>query len=363
MKSHYSLIDAGVNQTESEQNRIRNILFLASVISSVVTFGIMVVFILLKLRTGFLISLIVIPFYLTAIILSKKIKQRVAANYLILSFITHISVTSLFIFPREYGFHYCLLVVSTLIWVIFRRKQIEKPIYTAISLIVFFLVEYTDLFPPLITSFNHHRLFHFFSIMSFNVSIIIGMRFYVHYLEHDTRKLSTLACTDGLTGLENKRFFDQTGEFDFDTMQRAGKNMSVLMIDLDHFKAINDNYGHDAGDIVLREVGKLLKSSFRSADRVCRFGGEEFIVLLKGTGPQDSMRIAEEFRQKIANLDFPEYKDLRLTASIGISHMLEKDTCLREMTLRADKALYYAKGAGRNCVKDDQNSSIALVSM
>ncbi|MBF9018319.1 MULTISPECIES: diguanylate cyclase [unclassified Oceanispirochaeta] len=358
MESQYSLADAGVSQPESEQKRIRDLVQLVSAFSASVTLLSIIAFAFLRLQIGIILGLSILPVYLLSVFLSKKIKLRVASNFLIISFITHISVTSLFIFPREYGFHYCLLVIPSLIWIIFGKRQIEKPIYASISLLFFYLAEYTDLFNPIITSLDYHRLFHMFSIMSFNLGTIIGMRYYVHYINRDTNKLSKLACTDGLTGLENKRFLEQTGELDFDMIRRAGKNLSVLMIDLDHFKAVNDNYGHDAGDNILREVGKTLKSSFRSADRVCRFGGEEFIVLLKGTGPQDSLRIAEELRQKIENLEFPVYAGLKLTTSIGIAHMSDEDASLKKMTLRADKALYYAKEAGRNCVKNDQNSSM-----
>ena len=97
----------------------------------------------------------------------------------------------------------------------------------------------------------------------------------------------------------------------------TGKELSVLMLDLDHFKAVNDSFGHDAGDKVLEALGALLKKSFRSADKVCRYGGEEFLVVLKGTGPRDSLRIAEELRQKIAVMDFPDYRELNISARSG----------------------------------------------
>lgn len=363
MEAQYSLSESGLSQPESKQKILKDLVLLVSSLSAAITFLSILVFAFLDLRTGIFFSLSVLPVYLLAAYLSNRIKLRAAANFFLISFISHISISSLIIFPKEYGFHYCLLATPALIWIIFGKDKIEKPIYAIISLISFSLAEYTDLMNPVLGSLKYHNIFHFFSIMSFSTTTIICMRYYVHYIDRDTRKLSKLACTDGLTGLENRLFFDQTGELDFDTMRRDDKNLSVLMMDLDHFKAVNDNYGHDAGDNILKEVGKVLISSFRSADRVCRFGGEEFIILLKGTGNHDSLRIAEELRMKIAELEFPEYRGLILTTSIGIAHMTVEDKNLKEMTLRADKALYYAKEAGRNCVKDDQNSSIALVSM
>lgn len=363
MEAHYSLNESGLSQPESKHKILKDLLLLVSSLSAVSTFLCMLVFALLDLHTGIVLSLCVLPVYLLSAFLSGKIELRRAANFFMICFISHISITSHIFFPKEYGFHYCLLATPSLIWIIFGKKQIEKTLYAIISLISFSIAEYTDLIHPVISSLEYHNFFHFLSIMSFSIITIICMRYYVHYIDRDTSKLSKLACTDGLTGLENRLFFDQTGELDFDTMRREDKNLSVLMMDLDHFKAVNDNFGHDAGDIILIEVGKVLLSSFRSADRVCRFGGEEFIILLKGTGNQDSLRIAEELRMKIANLEFPEYKDLKLTTSIGIAHMALEDKSLRDMILRADKALYYAKEAGRNCVKDDQNSSIAIVSI
>jgi diguanylate cyclase (GGDEF)-like protein len=363
VEAHYSLSESGLSQPESKQKIIKDLVLLVSSLSAAITSISILVFAVLGLRTGIFLSLSVLPVYLLSAFLSRKIKLRAAANFLIIFFISHISISSLIVFPKEYGFHYCLLVIPALIWIIFGKNQIEKPLYTLISLVAFSLAEYANLFDPVISSMEYNRIFHMFSIMSFSIATVLCMRYYVHYIDRDTRKLSKLACTDGLTGLENRLFFDQTGELDFDTMRRADKNLSVLMMDLDHFKAVNDNYGHDAGDKILIEVGKVLKSSFRSADRVCRFGGEEFIILLKGTGNQDSLRIAEELRMTIAELEFPQYRGLNLTTSIGIAHMTVEDKSLREMTLRADKALYYAKEAGRNCVKDDQNSSIAIVSL
>lgn len=362
METHYSLSDTGITQPISEQKIINTLILLVSIVNAALTFLSIIVFSYLALYMGTLVSLCALPVYLLSAILSRKIKLRIAANILIITFISHISISSLFIFPGAYGFQYCLLTIPTLIWIIFGKRQIEKPIYTIISLICFTLAEYTELFHPVINTMQYHRIFHILSIMSFTTASIICMRYYVYYIDRDTNKLSKLACTDGLTGLENKRFFDQTGELDFNTIRRADKNLSVLMIDLDHFKAVNDNYGHDAGDKILMEVGRVLKSSFRSADRVCRFGGEEFIVLLNGTGINHSLRIAEELREKIAMLKFPDYEGLTLTTSIGIAHMTKDDKNLKEMTIRADKALYYAKESGRNCVKDDQNSSIAVVS-
>ncbi|MDC7234163.1 MAG: GGDEF domain-containing protein [Spirochaetales bacterium] len=363
MFNRYSALDAGASLPDSEENRIRALVKLVALVSGTITFISLFVFLVLKLKAGILISACAIPFYLVSFYFSRSIPPRAAANFLILSYITHISLTSLVFFPKEYGFQYCLLVVPALIWLLFGKGQFEKPLYAIISILVFSIAEYTDLPRPIITVLGHQQLFHIFSILSFCMGMIISMRFFVHYINKDNSKLSQMACTDPLTGLENRRFFDQTGELDFENMRQAGKNLSILMIDLDHFKSVNDNYGHDAGDNILKEVGSVLNKSFRSADKVCRYGGEEFIVLLKGTGPHDSLRIAEELRQKIEKLEFPAYKGLHLTTSIGIAHMTDTDRSLKEMTLRADKALYYAKEAGRNCVKDDQNSSVAIVSM
>ena len=161
-------------------------------------------------------------------------------------------------------------------------------------------------------------------------------------------KLTALSYTDELTGLCNRRHFTALTEKEISRSGRSGKNLSLLFLDVDHFKAVNDSYGHDCGDIVLRELGAILKSATREFDIPCRYGGEEFAVLLPETPGESALAIAERLRLNISEREIPcAGKSLSISVSIGVS-MLNEDEELDTLLKNADKALYEAKAGGRN---------------
>lgn len=165
-----------------------------------------------------------------------------------------------------------------------------------------------------------------------------------------------LAATDPLTGLPNRRFFEEFAALDLDRFLRFGKPSSLLMIDLDHFKSINDTYGHAAGDEVLRTVASLGKSVFRSCDIFARLGGEEFVCLLPSTDEWGAVMAAEKLRSTIKRARIVVgNQQIAVTASIGISSIEESDGKIDDALLRADKAMYEAKNSGRNCVRSSVN--------
>lgn len=159
-----------------------------------------------------------------------------------------------------------------------------------------------------------------------------------------------LATLDSLTGLPNRRSFDLLAAQALREAQRDNSPLVALLIDLDHFKVLNDTYGHLAGDEVLRQFANVLQGSIRQSDILCRWGGEEFIVLLREADARQANEAAEKIRRRAEQLTF-SYEDqpLRLTTSIGVSHLQPGDT-LHTLLTRADGALYRAKQAGRNRV-------------
>ena len=161
-----------------------------------------------------------------------------------------------------------------------------------------------------------------------------------------------LSTKDGLTGLFNRRYFDihiqQMAEKSVETNQK----MCMMMFDMDHFKEVNDTYGHPAGDAVLKTLSSTLKSSFRVTDLISRYGGEEFVVLLNNIDLDKGLKIAEKVRAAIENTDFviPDHEEpLKKTTSIGIAEYNSEET-IEDFISRVDKALYEAKETGRNKV-------------
>jgi diguanylate cyclase (GGDEF)-like protein/PAS domain S-box-containing protein len=164
-------------------------------------------------------------------------------------------------------------------------------------------------------------------------------------------RLEELARTDGLTGLLNRRYFFTMAGREISCSIRYGCTITVLMIDLDHFKLVNDRFGHLAGDLVLQTVAEICRRSLRSVDLVGRYGGEEIVVLLPETPLPMAIKVAERLRVDLEETEIQtENGPIRITASLGVAQFSPDCGTLEELLERADRALYSAKRAGRNCV-------------
>ena len=162
--------------------------------------------------------------------------------------------------------------------------------------------------------------------------------------------LQQLATVDPLTGLENRRSLMDFSEVQLKLAQRYKSFFSILLIDLDYFKKINDTYGHLIGDEILKNIAKILKESLRNVDHIGRFGGEEFIVILPNTTLKNAVLVAEKVRDAIANFVHNiEEQNIQTTVSIGIASYNSLDDDVNQILERADQALYTAKSSGRNC--------------
>ena len=161
-----------------------------------------------------------------------------------------------------------------------------------------------------------------------------------------------LANTDPLTNLYNRRFFTEQAEKEYHRAKRYSLSMTLISIDIDHFKSINDNFGHPAGDQVLIEVANHLKASLRQSDILARIGGEEFSILLPETSAKSAMVFAERIREEQSKVKvFGDWQGaIKLSVSIGVSSFLSSDKAFDAIFSRADKALYQAKNFSRNKV-------------
>ena len=170
---------------------------------------------------------------------------------------------------------------------------------------------------------------------------------------HLQERLQELASIDGLTQVFNRMYFMKTAEEKIE--QLTGKHVSLIMFDIDHFKSVNDCYGHEAGDTVLTQVVEVAKNSLRKEDIMGRYGGEEFIICLPDTPIQVAYEVANGIRENIAvNPILIDKSEIAITSSFGLSHAYMVDdnqNTLQTLTRQADQALYEAKRAGRNCVQ------------
>lgn len=165
-------------------------------------------------------------------------------------------------------------------------------------------------------------------------------------------KMAEMATVDELTRLYNRRYCIEALGRDMARAQRHGIGLVVSIMDLDHFKKINDTHGHSAGDMVLSEIGKILKKWARQGDLVCRYGGEEFVVIMPDTGLEGGKAACERLREMVEEYPFEyEASQFQVTISIGIAaHSGSKDQSPMDLIKKADDALYAAKNAGRNRV-------------
>jgi diguanylate cyclase (GGDEF)-like protein len=167
-------------------------------------------------------------------------------------------------------------------------------------------------------------------------------------------KLITLATTDFLSGLYNREEFLNLAQRELSWANRHNQNLSLLMIDIDHFKNINDTFGHGAGDEVIREMGNMIMTGFRKTDFAGRLGGEEFAVLLKDSSLDEAKGVANKFKEAVSRTKvIYEKQEISFTVSIGVAATgcsINNRNNIKDVLKQADDALYKAKAKGRNCV-------------
>jgi diguanylate cyclase (GGDEF)-like protein len=172
-------------------------------------------------------------------------------------------------------------------------------------------------------------------------------------LRRSLAELSELVRTDPLTGLANYRYFSRALEQELERTERSAQPTTLIMLDIDHFKRVNDQWGHEIGNQALIHIAKLTRQTVRRLDIPCRYGGEEFAIILPNTNLQASIPVAERLRQTIAETPLTlGDKKLHMTASLGIdTYRIGEKATPKELVQRVDHYLYQAKQEGRNLVR------------
>ena len=163
------------------------------------------------------------------------------------------------------------------------------------------------------------------------------------------KKLLEISTTDYLTNLSNRRYFFEIGAKTFYLSKREKSDLSIICIDIDFFKKINDTYGHNTGDEVLKFIADKMNKFIRKSDILARMGGEEFSILLNNTNKENAYLLAEKLRKNIQKSSYKNKEvEIEVTISLGISQLIQEDEDLDSIISRADKALYIAKQSNRN---------------
>lgn len=185
-----------------------------------------------------------------------------------------------------------------------------------------------------------------FEMVELRVRLRSALR--VHQL---VQMLAVKAQIDGLTGLWNRTFFDRRWREEYARSQRHGHPLSLAIIDIDHFKRVNDKFGHPVGDAVLQNVARVLRRECRQSDLVCRYGGEEFVIVMPDTHPKDAGTLCQRLRAAVEEIVWSRSAELHVTISVGVAGSAGSTILTDEQWVElADKNLYQGKHAGRNRV-------------
>ncbi|MEA2019506.1 MAG: sensor domain-containing diguanylate cyclase [Campylobacterota bacterium] len=173
-----------------------------------------------------------------------------------------------------------------------------------------------------------------------------------HELEETQKKLIEQINRDPMTNLYNRRYFNEIIDKIFPILQRGETMMSLVMVDIDDFKQINDTHGHAVRDVVINSLADIFRNILRNSDISIRFGGEEFLLLLTNTNLENSLKISEKLRKNVEKLSIKvtNTEDIKFTISLGVSEVNKNDNNIDEVLIRSDKALYEAKSEGKNQV-------------
>lgn len=242
-----------------------------------------------------------------------------------------------------YTFGYLVFFATAINDILYSMLLIDTGYYLSFGLFVLILTQ------AAILALRMRRAIQTEAYMKTNLESLVDER--TKELELEKNKFENLSKVDSLTLLYNKGYMSEVLQYEFESFKRYHGALSVLMLDLDLFKVVNDTYGHVKGDEVLQKIAEVLKEHSRRTDIIGRFGGEEFLIVLRFTALDDAMKHAEQLRRHIEGIQFEHLgKAFSITTSIGVSSANEMLLDDRQLIHEADEALYNAKKNGRNCV-------------
>lgn len=348
-----ALIDLGLEKqppTQASKIRITN---LVSLITAVIAFGYALFFnfqlnqpAVMLMNFGFVVG------YLLVLLLSFKKRFTKAKLWFFTTLNVHVFVLATVIFSPSSYFHLYYLIVPTGIFVLFEEEDTkEKFIIMLMAVVMFFAAVNYSPKPLIELSAKAEELILVSIVTVIMIEVYIVMTWFSKLMHVYQTKLVNMATKDPLTGIDNRRTFITDADEMMAHSTRYHTKLSLVIMDVDYFKKINDQAGHLVGDKVLKQVAKLIESHTRASDHFARYGGEEFVLLLPETSLQQALEMSENLRKTIEQHRFElEINRIKVTMSFGVTEKFDSDTEINELIKRADTALYQAKAAGRNKV-------------
>lgn len=301
--------------------------------------------------TFYLLSCILVFFLL------KNQQFTLAKLLMLIGFLLQESSVVFMWFPKATGFNFYYFIIVPITFFIFDFEvKIERLLIISFNVIATFMLFLSEALPDVQNAIEIPIkilwLFKGISVVTASGSIAVVFYIYSINLTNVHKELKFLANTDGLTRIFNRRALFEQGEKYFSASQKYNRDFSLALIDIDHFKKINDQHGHPVGDQILIQLTELVSKNIRQQDVFSRYGGEEFAVILKDTSLYDSYHIMDKLRKSIENHNFivSAHETIQLTISAGVVQFHRDYKNFDMMVQHVDKALYQAKENGRNQV-------------
>jgi diguanylate cyclase (GGDEF)-like protein len=287
----------------------------------------------------------------------KELSTSIKTNdYTLIGWLVYIELMGHAIIASIYvgtysGFHYYIILLSAVPFLTFSDSKTVKilKVTLIISVFVFLEIGLENYTPIFVIEESYLTDLRFFNVSAFVSCTIIISLIYAQLTFEIRQQLEYASTTDQLTGLYNRRLFIHLAEIELSTIQRRSSYLSLILLDVDNFKKINDQYGHKCGDEALTHVADILRQTVRPNDILSRWGGEEFIVLLPNTDIESAALVAERLRLGIATQTFEcEGKNYNLTVTLGLTANNDRGETLDDLIEQADHALYLGKAYGKN---------------
>lgn len=293
--------------------------------------------------------------YLSTLLFSRFHAFRGSKIWFFSILMLHLLVCTNVYVTNASGFHLYYFLVPTGAFLLFElNEKFEKVILSFFAVILFFYCENTLNASPLIELSDSLNHLIYQSVIFVNmIEVIFVLTIFANQIEMNEIKLTRQATTDSLTSVANRHHFFEKGTLLFEESNRNQRPFTVVLLDFDYFKHINDKYGHFAGDLCLIEISKVIEGFCRKQDLFARIGGEEFAIAMPDTTAQEANNIAEQMRLEVESHIIPivGQKHFSCTASFGIASKTNHNEQLKNLLIYADKALYSAKEHGRNRVQ------------
>lgn len=249
---------------------------------------------------------------------------------------------------------FLILVFPTFLYILERQASTFKKSIGSIYIVFLCALPFRgviSLMTPNMNIFTNNLIQSVTFLSLILILIVGGTGFLLLFKEEADRELQTMATLDPLTGISNRRYFMKEAQRIFELHKRKGHQLTILFIDIDHFKNVNDQYGHNFGDDVLITMAKIIDNEIGESDLCCRYGGEEFIVLLSNMDANSAFILGESIRNTIKEIKFESNPDFCFTISGGLFTKIPlQNETLEQFIEHSDQAMYMAKTNGRNCI-------------